>query len=93
MLSSDAVERTFRRLDYAKVIADWTRKDAAILEALRSFGRESVPLYLVYPADPARGPEMLPTAITPGIVIDALERGVAPSAPIAPAPPPGGTAK
>jgi hypothetical protein len=41
-----------------------------------------VPLYVVYPADRARAPELLPTAITPGIVKDALERAVA-----APAPP------
>ncbi|MBL9088697.1 MAG: thioredoxin family protein [Planctomycetia bacterium] len=89
ILSTETVEGTIRRLGYAKVVADWTRQDEAILTALKSFGRDSVPLYVVYPADRSRPPEVLPTAITPGMVADALERG----ATTAPAALPGGLAK
>ena len=89
ILSTETVEGTIRRLGYAKVVADWTRQDAAILAALKSFGRDSVPLYVVYPADRNRPPEVLPTAITPGIVADALERGAA----TMPAALPGGLAR
>jgi len=81
ILSTDAVEEGFRRHGYVKVVADWTRPSEPIRLALEALGRSSVPTYVVYPADRSRPPEVLPTAITPGIVIDALARGVAPAAP------------
>jgi len=30
------------------LVADWTKQDPAITKALQSFGRNGVPLYLVY---------------------------------------------
>ena len=84
ILATDAVEEAVRRHGYAKVVADWTRPSEPIRLALEALGRSSVPTYVVYPADRSRPPEVLPTAITPGIVIEALERGVAPVAPAAP---------
>jgi thiol:disulfide interchange protein DsbD len=51
--------------------ADWTRRDPAITAALARFGRNGVPLYLLYlPGRP--DPVVLPELLTPGIVIDAL---------------------
>jgi hypothetical protein len=35
-----------------------------------------VPLVLVYPKNPAASPIVLPEILTPGIVLDALDRAV-----------------
>lgn len=74
VLSSDGVMAAFRERNVALVKADWTRRDPEITRALAAFGRSGVPLYLVYPPDPAREPELLPAVLTPGIVLAALER-------------------
>ena len=51
--------------------ADWTQHDDAITEALQKLGRSGVPAYALYvPGDP--NPRLLPEALTPGIVLDAL---------------------
>jgi thiol:disulfide interchange protein DsbD len=55
---------------------DYTRKDPAIAAELRRFERAGVPLVLVYPKNPAAPPEVLPTQLTPGIVLEALQRAV-----------------
>jgi len=57
--------------------ADWTSADPRITGALADFGRSGVPLYVVYPRDPAREPIVLPQILTPAIVREALERAVA----------------
>lgn len=54
--------------------ADWTRHDPRITEALASHGRQGVPLYVLYGASADQAPIVLPEVITPGIVLDALER-------------------
>lgn len=55
--------------------ADWTRRDAEIKGWLNRHGRAGVPMYLVIPADRTRPPIVLPEAITPGMVVDALRKG------------------
>ena len=51
--------------------ADWTNRDPAITAELARFGRNGVPLYLVYrPGEPQ--PRILPELLTVGLVIDAL---------------------
>jgi thiol:disulfide interchange protein DsbD len=40
---------------------------------LASYGRQGVPLYVLYPRDPGRVPRVLPEVITPGIVLAALD--------------------
>jgi thiol:disulfide interchange protein DsbD len=77
VLSTEEVESAARRLGVARVQADWTVKSGEIKEALASFGRESVPLYVVLSPDRDRPPEKLPTVITPAMVVDALERAAA----------------
>jgi thiol:disulfide interchange protein DsbD len=51
--------------------ADWTRHDEAITKALTALDRSGVPAYALY-IPGASQPEMLPEALTPGIVRDAL---------------------
>lgn len=52
--------------------ADWTRYDAAITAELERLGRSGVPVYALYrPGAPA--PQLLPTVLTPALVLDALK--------------------
>lgn len=65
-----------RRLGAPGVIAmraDWTRPSAPITAYLRSFGREGVPLDVVYGPGAPSG-IMLPSLLTPGVVMQAFRR-------------------
>lgn len=74
VLSSARVKQAFRDNNVALVRADWTRRDADIAQALAAFGRSGVPLYVVYPADPAGTPTVLPTVLTDELVLNAVDR-------------------
>ena len=73
-LRSDAVRRVFLERNVALLRADWTSRDAGIAAVLASFGRSGVPLYVLYPAAESRAPELLPSVLTPGMVVRAVER-------------------
>jgi thiol:disulfide interchange protein DsbD len=63
------VQEIFRSKGVTLMKGDWTNRDPAITQALSSFGRAGVPLYLVYNAKPgSAGPLVLPQLLTPGIV-------------------------
>ena len=70
----DSVEKKLDEIDAVVMIADFTRPDKTIAEELIRFGRGAVPLVLVYPADAQEPPMILPPTLTPGIVLEALER-------------------
>lgn len=55
--------------------ADWTKRDAVITRALERLGRRSVPVYALYVGKNA--PVLLPQILTPAIVRDEIERGIA----------------
>ena len=69
-LADVPVER-LRDLDVATLRADWTSSDPAIASALAAFGRRGVPLYVLY-APRHSDPVILPTLLTPAMVLDAL---------------------
>ena len=70
-----SVRDRLRSLNTATFKADWTiATNAAIEAALKAYGKSSVPLTLVYAPDAASAPEVLPDALTPEIVLAALER-------------------
>ncbi|MDP3858636.1 MAG: protein-disulfide reductase DsbD family protein [Stagnimonas sp.] len=71
-LASDTVREAFEREQVAVLVADWTSADPAITKGLAEFGRNGVPLYLVYPK--GGEPRVLPQVLTPQIVVDALKR-------------------
>ena len=73
-LNDADVAAAFEKKGVTKVIADWTSKDDTITRALAEFGRNSVPLYVLYSSDPNAEPIILPELLTPGIVLDALEK-------------------
>lgn len=75
-LSGDEFAGMLRAHEAVAMKADWTRADPRITEALAEFGRNAVPLYVVYPPDPAREPIVLPQVLTPGLVREAFERAV-----------------
>jgi thiol:disulfide interchange protein DsbD len=73
ILSSDEIREAFTERNVALLKADWTRFDPMITEALESFGRSGVPLYVLYPGGPGGSPIVLPTILTKQGVIDALD--------------------
>ncbi|HTV81348.1 MAG TPA: protein-disulfide reductase DsbD domain-containing protein [Acidobacteriaceae bacterium] len=67
------VERKLHDSGVTLLRADWTNQDPDITRALAALGRSGVPTYAIYPADPSAPPQVLPTVLTPGIVLDALK--------------------
>ena len=56
------------------LLGDYTHFPDNITTELNRFNRAGVPLVLVYPKNPAAPPIVLPEILTPGIVLDALDR-------------------
>ena len=69
-----SVRTKLKEINAVALIGDYTREDDAITAELQRFGRAGVPLVLVYPGDPNAEPIVLPEVLTPGIVLDALEK-------------------
>jgi thiol:disulfide interchange protein/DsbC/DsbD-like thiol-disulfide interchange protein len=70
-LSSASVREAFARNRVALLVADWTRRDAAITRLLEAHGRSGVPLYLYY-APGASDADVLPQVLTPDAVLSAI---------------------
>ena len=70
-LTRPEVMKEFEVAHVALLKADWTQQDPAIAQALEGLGRNGVPAYALYPPGNGR-PTLLPEALTPGIVIDAV---------------------
>jgi thiol:disulfide interchange protein DsbD len=73
-LESSSVRKKLQELNAVTLLGDYTRFPDDITEELSRHERAGVPLVLVYPPDPARLPIVLPEALTPGMVVSALER-------------------
>lgn len=73
-LSGEEFDAAVNKYNVALVKGDWTNEDAAISEVLKEFDRSGVPLYLMYPADTSKAPEVLPQLLTKNLVIEAIER-------------------
>ncbi len=71
-LSIDTVKKRFKEKDVILFKADWTNQDEAIARKLESYGRNGVPLYVLYPPGEKSEPRILPQILTPDIVISAL---------------------
>jgi thiol:disulfide interchange protein DsbD len=72
-LDQPEVVQAFQAKNVVLMKADWTRQDPAITEALASLGRSGVPVYALYtPGE--NDPQLLPQVLTPGIVMDAVNR-------------------
>ena len=73
-LESASVRAKLKELNAVALLADYTRFPPEITEELARFGRAGVPMVLIYPKNPAAPPVVLPEALTPGTVLDALEQ-------------------
>ncbi len=70
----DSTRAKLKAIDAVTLLGDWTLVPDDITEELQRFGRAGVPLVLVYPKDASKAPIVLPTLLTPAIVLDALEQ-------------------
>ncbi len=73
-LDHPAVRAAFASGRVAYLKGDWTRGDTRVTALLQSFGREGVPLYLLYRPGTA-APEVLPQILTAHAVLAALGAG------------------
>jgi thiol:disulfide interchange protein DsbD len=74
VLSKAENSKLFDKLGVVKMKADWTKKDKAITEALRQFGRNSVPLYVLYTPHTDAKPHILPQVLTSDTVQAELKK-------------------
>lgn len=72
-LEVDAVRAKLKELGVVALMGDYTRKNPEITAELKKYQRAGVPLVLVYPANPAKPAAILPTVLTPTIVLEALD--------------------
>ena len=77
-LKSAAVAEAFKKKGVVVLKADWTNRNAVITEMLGTFGRNGVPLYLLYPpavaGRPAGEPTVLPQILSEGTVVEAVNQ-------------------
>jgi thiol:disulfide interchange protein DsbD len=72
-LEIPAVKQKLADVNAVALLGDYTRKNPEITAELQRFERAGVPLVLVYPRDASKPPVVLPTLLTPEIVLDALD--------------------
>lgn len=70
-LTTQAVKEALVRTGTLYMVADSTKFNADIDDAMNALGQGSLPLYVVYPADGSE-PKILPQVLTPSIVVNAL---------------------
>ncbi|TVP82261.1 MAG: thiol:disulfide interchange protein [Puniceicoccaceae bacterium] len=73
-LRTDATAALFEEYGIVALTADWTRYDPAITDALESFDRSGVPLYLLYAPDGEV--TILPQSLTSSMIRQAVERAL-----------------
>ncbi|HMP89842.1 MAG TPA: protein-disulfide reductase DsbD family protein [Kiritimatiellia bacterium] len=72
VLRTSEIMQAFRDRGVTLLYADWTDENEVIAAELASHGRQSVPLYVLYPANSTESPQILPELLTRRIVLDAL---------------------
>ena len=70
-LSKPEVSAAFEEKGVVALKADWTNSDEMVTKALEGYGRNSIPLYVYYPAGGGEY-KLLPQVLTPSIVVNAL---------------------
>ncbi len=70
VLNDAGIKDEFARRGVELVRADWTRRDPSITRALAAFGRQGVPVYVLY--RPGKEPLLLPEVLQKQTVLDAL---------------------
>lgn len=73
--SSDVTEK-LKKEGFVLLQGDWTSSDPEITAALQRFGRSGVPLNVVYGRKAGGEPIVLPSILTSGIVLNALDQAL-----------------
>jgi thiol:disulfide interchange protein len=73
VLLTEEISAAFKAGGITYMVADWTNYDARIAAFLKQYGRNGIPFYIMYPADPAQPPVILPQILTKSIVLSAIE--------------------
>jgi thiol:disulfide interchange protein DsbD len=76
-LDSASAQATMHEYQLAYLKGDWTRQDPAISHYLRQYGRDGVPLYVLY--FPGHQGQVLPQMLTPDTLANALSAGPDPA--------------
>lgn len=79
-LQNEAVKRKFSELQVVTLKGDWTLSNPHITQALAGYGRQSVPLYVLYTGESPEAYQLLPEILSPNTVLEALERITPPPA-------------
>jgi thiol:disulfide interchange protein/DsbC/DsbD-like thiol-disulfide interchange protein len=74
VLSSEEVRNEFKRHNVALLKADWTNKDEKITAALARYGRQGVPLNVLYSGVPGSAPHLFPSILTSSMVLEELNK-------------------
>jgi len=72
-LDQPEVMQAFQSRNVVLMRADWTREDENITQVLAALGRSGVPAYALYTPGESN-PQLLPQVLTPGIVIDTVDK-------------------
>lgn len=75
-LNTEEVQNKAEELGIVMMQGDWTNGEEAITQYLEQFGRNSVPLYLMYPATPDTPPVVLPQFLSKSLVLEAMQKAV-----------------
>jgi thiol:disulfide interchange protein DsbD len=73
VLQNAQVVKAFRAQGIIAFKGDWTKYNPVVTEALASFGRDSIPVYVYYPPGAAT-PSILPQLITPKMISERVSR-------------------
>jgi thiol:disulfide interchange protein DsbD len=78
-LAHPEVAKRFQEAGVILLKADWTRRDDEITQALAGYGRQGVPVYILYGRESGSAPRFLPELLTPAIVLSALDETLGPA--------------
>ncbi len=76
MFSNKDVLAKLEELDVMLVKVDYTKKDQAISDDLRRYGRRNLPTNVIIPANPDAPAILMPEIINPEEALQALEEAV-----------------
>jgi thiol:disulfide interchange protein DsbD len=72
VLSTAKVLDAFKQRQVVTLKADWTTGDKHVGAALKRYGGAAVPYYVIISPDKASEPKILPTILTPSLVVNAI---------------------
>jgi thiol:disulfide interchange protein DsbD len=77
-LNSERVKHALKAADITYLKGDWTNHAPEITQLLQQYGRNGIPLYLIYPTGNAERATVLPQILTVDTVLQAISTAVQP---------------